>query len=163
MSSRLILGLLVVPLLLACACSSQEVQQASDTVAPPNPYDISLLRNALDANNLTVTASQTATEGVFSRMAEYMPLEAAGRPLQAYLFSSEKDARAAAAAVRKDGRTIEVQGGPVPVRWGGEPHFFLRDRLMTVYVSEPSSPTATDVEILRVLNEEMGAQFAGSE
>jgi hypothetical protein len=159
MSSRLAFALVVVPLLVVAACS----HPAQKSTAPPaQPFDISVLRNALDAKNLDVAASETATQGVFSGVAGYQPLVVAGRPLQVYWFPVKRDALNAAALVSKDGRSISVQGAPVPVRWQGEPHFFRRDRVLAVYVSTPATRTAADARILQVLTQQMGAQFAGA-
>lgn len=159
MSSRLVLALLIVPLMLAGSCSPPTTKKST---TPRPAFDISVLRNALDAKNLTVTSSETATQGVFSGVAGYQPLSVAGRPLEVYWFPMLRDAVNAASAVRKDGRALTVQGAQVPVRWRGDPHFFRRDRVLALYLSTPATITPTDREILGVLTQQMGPQFAGA-
>jgi hypothetical protein len=71
--------------------------------------------------------------------------------VQVYQFEDEASAEAAAATVSSDGGMI----GDVSLRWAGPPHFYLTGDTIVVYVGD-------DAETLSLLNDSLGAPFAGS-
>ena len=160
MYRRIVLVALVVPLLVAGACARPPKPTSAPVRLPP--FDVSALQQAFETEGLTVAPSDNATEDVFSGLAQSQPLIVGGRPLQVYWFPASRDASVATSMVRKDGYALRVGSGFVPVEWDGMPHFFARDRLLVLYLSRPTTTTATDSQILGVLNRQMGRQFAGT-
>jgi hypothetical protein len=159
MSGRLVLAALLLPLLLVGACS--RAPQAAPV--PPPAFDISILREALDSNDLPVTSSEGTAQGSFGRLAQYQPLEVGGRPLHVYWFPSSSDASAAASAVSSGGRIGSTGVAPTKSEWNGEPNFFRRGSLVAVYVSESTSLTVDDTRVLRVLRKQMGPPLVTAE
>ena len=77
-----------------------------------------------------------------------------GHQVSAYAFSTSEIAAAAAGGVSADGSTIVGDGVAYNVLWVGPPHFFLRERVIVLYVGD-------DGEILELLEGVLGPQFAG--
>ena len=151
MSGRLVLAVLLLSLLLAGACT-----RAPEAPPAAAAFDISVLREALDSNGLTVTSSEGTAQAAFGRLAQDQPLGVAGRPLHVYWFPSSGDASLAASTVRSGGLVGSIEGTSTQAIWNGEPHFFRRGSLLAVYVSKSATLTPDDTRVLRVLRQQMG-------
>ena len=77
-----------------------------------------------------------------------------GHQVSVYAFPTSEGAAAAAGGVSADGSSIVGDGVAYNVLWVGPPHFFLRERVIVLYVGD-------DVEILELLEGILGPQFAG--
>ena len=77
-----------------------------------------------------------------------------GHQVSVYGFPTNEGAAAAAGGVSADGSTIVGDGVAYNVLWVGPPHFFLRERVIVLYVGD-------DGEILELLEGVLGPQFAG--
>lgn len=82
-------------------------------------------------------------------------VDIAGESVQVFEYTDSADARAAAGAVARDGSQIVADNILTFVDWIATPHFYLRDRLIVVYVGEQ------DV-VLDALDGALGGPFAGA-
>jgi hypothetical protein len=72
-----------------------------------------------------------------------------GEELQSYQYENAEAAKADAARIEPDGN---VKG--TKIAWIGSPHFFLRGRVLVIYVGDKA-------EAIRLLTKLLGPQFAG--
>jgi len=80
---------------------------------------------------------------------------AVGDSLEVHVYPDETAARAAAARVQPDGRTIlDPTGELMLVDWKGTPHFFQRGPLLAIYIGDSA-------EISAALAAALGPPFAG--
>jgi hypothetical protein len=172
MSTRLAVVALVVLLVLAgCAGQSplpssttEQSSSAASATSGVSSTDIAALRDAFAASGFDVTASGPTTGGVLPSPAQFFPFAVNASPVQVYRFSTSQEASAVASKVGADGTSLITQSGPALVEWKGRPHFFMRDRLIVLYLSSQdlsSSVESNDTMILGFLERQMGPQFAG--
>jgi hypothetical protein len=176
MNTRLVLSGLVLSLLVA-GCSGRppassatgsgsRTASATTDVASP---DVSGLRDAFAASGFEATASGPATGGVLPSRAQFLPLLVDGARVQVYHFASSQAVSEWASSMHADGfgfeaqSSVQGQSGFAEFEWRGRPHFFKRDRLVVLYLSNQRSSVEStlDAGILRVLQQQMGPQFAG--
>lgn len=114
---------------------------------------VSLVDN-LRAKGMTVMPVQSVKQPFLSVEGTTLSLSGQGitgtASVQSYDYPNARAAQADASAVGPDGSTMRT----MVVDWAGPPHFFLKERVLVLYVG--SDPT-----VIRVLTELLGPQFAG--
>lgn len=170
MTGRVVLVVLAVSLALA-GCAQGPAPQSPSTEgdarlasAPLDGVsgDVAALRDTFASQGFDVQASGPATGGLLP--AQFFRFAVNGSTLQVYRFSTPQQASSAASKVSADGTTLETASGSSQIDWKGRPHFFKRDRLIVVLLSDDElTPTvdSNDAAIHRVLEQQMGSQFAG--
>lgn len=71
-----------------------------------------------------------------------------------YEYESNEDMEKDSGYIGQDGSSISCPGKSANIDWVSQPHFFKKGTLIINYVGE-------DEQILKFLNENYGAQFAG--
>lgn len=169
--------LLIVTLALTAACShpasgrlgaGPASPSAAVTRLPaPEPFDVEAIRNALVAAGLKVSKpvrSRTApSQRLFGKDAETFYLKTRAAAVQVFAFATPQAAEKGAKTVSKDGCGLQFGAGYAQVEWVGAPHFFVRGRLVVLYLHEVGAGrrVATDMRVLETLDALMGRQFAG--
>jgi hypothetical protein len=124
--------------------------------------EVAALRDAFASQGFEVQASGPATGGLLP--AQFFRFAVNGSTLQVYRFSTPQLASAAASGVSVDGTSLGTTSASSQIDWKGRPHFFRRDRLIVILLSDDElTPTvdSNDAAIHRVLEQQMGSQFAG--
>lgn len=112
------------------------------------------LVDGLRAKGFTVTPAQSAKQPFLSVEGTTLSLSERGTQGKAAVQSYEyKDARAAerdASKIGPDGSTMRT----MVVDWAAPPHFYLKERVLVLYVGN-------DATVLKALSELLGPQIAG--
>lgn len=130
--------------------------------------DVETIRAAFERAGLEVGQPEPNTEPedvtFFAGSSELFRVRPNGLLVDLFRFPSPEDASRAAAKVSDEGYTVPIGSGAgvAMVQWAGRPHFFVRGRLIALYVSgEDASAATTDERVLQTLRAEMGQEFAG--
>ncbi len=156
-SPLFVIALAVAALLLsACGRSLPFDVSLAPTIAPINAAGELTL--ASFAQHLSDTGMNVRLRGGVSQpffAVDGQVVDIAGESVQVYEYQDVDQARAAASAVADDGAQVAAGGGTTLVDWISTPHFYLRDRLIVVYVGEHDG-------VLNVLDGTLGDPFAGA-
>jgi|WetSurMetagenome_2_1015567.scaffolds.fasta_scaffold01400_17 hypothetical protein len=142
-------------LLLIAACSAKVI-------------DVETIRAAFERAGLEVGQLEPNTEPedstFFAASSELFRVRPNGALVDLFRFASPEDASGAASKVSDNGYSVPVGSGDsvAMVEWAGQPHLFIRGRVIALYVSSADALAATtDETVLRTLRAEMGQEFAG--
>ncbi len=132
----------------------------NDSVDPTPPptssvesgYDAARL--ALEANGSVVVNTGEEPSGTFNTPLTKLLVN--GESVELYEFASSSDASTAAARVSDDGTLVsDADGGPaVAIDFLNPPHYYQQDEVIIVY-------TGGDAEVIELLRETFGEEFAG--
>jgi hypothetical protein len=130
--------------------------------------DVETIRGAFERAGLVVGQPEPNAEPeeftFFGGSSELFRVRPNGLLVDLFRFPSPEDASLAAGKVSDNGYTVPVGRGDsvAMVQWAGQPHFFIRGRIIALYVSgEDASAATTDETVLQTLRAEMGQEFAG--
>jgi len=143
---------LVLIALLLMACGT--VQGGPQSHGGPVQDQVSLI-DALRSKNVTVDISGTVSQPFLSPQSGTSvrlsggPLTSAAN-LQLFEYGSPSAASADANRISPDGSGTAT----TKISWVGPPHFFLKGRMMVLYVGSDSA-------VLSLLQSVLGSQFAG--
>ena len=111
------------------------------------------LFESLQRSGLEVDRGEEFSSSFFKPTGEIMRVS--GEDVQVFEFPSSAHAEAAAGGVSPSGTTIASANGSVSsVLWVAPPHFYRVDNVIAIYIGN-------DAEVLNLLEERMGPQFAG--
>jgi hypothetical protein len=149
-------------------------------------FDVGVLRKALLDAGLQVGQPQTQADADRqSREHGFEPLPrnatlfgsserfsfdvSDGRSVVVYRYPTPGAASSTASRVDSHGLQVPIgtASGVASVSWAGRPHFFARGRLIVLYCSDQAGRSgkadpSLDTRVLRVLEAQMGKQFAGA-
>ena len=133
------------------------VATTQTVMTPQNPpvshsgpvRDYVSLVDALRAKGFKVEPTEKISQPFFS--VEAQTIDVVGRRLQVYEYATEKAMNEEAAKVSPDGTSV----GNSKVSWIEPPHFYKVGRILVLYIG-------TDSNVINVLDEIIGPQFAGS-
>lgn len=128
----------------------------STTVSPQD--EVRVLQQAFESGGLKVTASAPTTTSAFVSPAQVLTLRVGGSTVQIFRYPTVAEASAAASQVGADGSSL----GKTQIDWRSPPHFFKHGRLIAVFLTAHlSTETTFEAQVLGVLRQQMGPQFAG--
>jgi len=170
MTGRVVLAVLAISLaLVGCTQRSPVPSSSAEPGLRPAsaPLDgvsgeVAALRDTFVSQGFDIQTSGSATGGILP--AQFFRFTVNGSTLQVYRFPTPQQASTAASNVGPDGTSLGTASGSFQIDWKGRPHFFKRDRLIVILLSDDElTPTvdSNDAAILRVLEQQMGSQFAG--
>jgi hypothetical protein len=125
---------------------SSEPRQASSPTAPVTDY--ASLIDRLRAAGVRVEPRGEVDQPFLSVKGRMIGVR--GEDVQVFQYAGAAAARAQAALVSRDGRTV----GTTKLHWIGPPHFYQRGRLLVLYVG-------SDERVLKALDAVLGRPFAG--
>ena len=134
---------------LMMSCGSERLTSPQQTTQP----DLDVLIDELRVLGAVVERSGPINQPFFP--VSGVRLLVNGHQVGVYAFPTSEGAAAAAGGVSADGSSIVGNGVAYNVLWVGPPHFFLRDRLIVLYVGDAS-------DILELLQRVLESQFAGA-
>ena len=124
--------------------------QAGVPFYPANPISSADdLVNALIAADITAeVTTETVSQDFLSVEGQIVMIE--GTAVQVYDYAANPFAFAEFEQISPTGTSV----GTISISWMNKPHFYRGDYLLVIYVG-------TDADVLRVLDDVFGAQFAG--
>ncbi len=142
------------------------LNEEAPTQAPPAPAAVShggpvkdyvSLVDSLRAAGATVDPAGTTSESFFAPQGQRLTVN--GEGVQAFEFGSAEEADAGAEGVSASGSSIvttfaDGTGKSSMITWVESPHFYKAGKLIVLYVG-------CDSDVIDVLQETMGPQFAG--
>lgn len=136
--------------LAGCANTSGDLTNDGDSSAASiDEYTSALdLADYLQSQGETVTVGQTVSETGMNALATEMVLN--GQQVLVFEYSDDDAAEEDADRIATDGLAIDGQA----VTWPGEPHFYMQDHLLVLYIGN-------DENTLDTLEDALGGQIAG--
>jgi len=108
----------------------------------------------LSENEIQYTESEIDNDSFLS--VPRKPILIGDEIISVYVYESNKDMEQDSKYIGKDGCSIFRPGNSVEISWVSFPHFFKKDTLIINYIG-------ANEKIINFLNENYGAEFAGSE
>lgn len=140
---RIVLVFISVTLLLLTSCSQKPTNRESDYTA---------FLNLLSENKLQYEEAEVDEDSFLS--VPRKPVLIGDEIISIYEYASNDDMEEDSKYIDKGGCSISVPGKFAEISWVSCPHFFKKDTLIIQYIGE-------DEQILGLLNENYGAEFAG--
>ena len=120
----------------------------SSLAAPHDVEDKATLIAALEGSGATVEIGEPVSQAFFTP--ESSIIKANGADVQVFEYETVEAMEEEASQVAPDGGSI----GTSMVTWVNRPHFYKAGRIIALYVG-------SDATVLDLLEEALGAQFAG--